>query len=300
MNAAIFRTVVLSVVALSASAVSAQDMFQHIITSGYEDMAEIKRKAEAGDARAQYKLANTLASQFHSADAFQWYGKAARQGDLECFYQVGRMLLYGATGIPHEQAVQSNPPEGIRIIFRAATNGYHAASYDMYRAYKDGRGVAKDTVQAYAWLQLHVDTDHTSFLPSARRPELNQLALAVDVATSQEGKRLAALYRSGKWPELVVQAAPEPKPATVAPAPKPPAKPAPNTPPKQTPVLKLNSIATGQNPTAMINGKMLGVGETATIPAKPEAWVIKCLRIEKDSVLVSIEGETEPRRLWLR
>ena len=287
MNPAIARTVVLSVLVLFARTAPAQDMFQHIITSSYEDVAEIKRKAEAGDARAQYKLANSLASQFRSADALQWYSKAARHGDLESFYQAGHMLLYGANGIPHEQSVQSNPPEGIRIVFRAATNGHHAASYDMYQAYKDGRGVAKDTVQSYAWLQLHVDTDRTSFLASARRPELNRLALEVDVATSQEGKRLAALYRSGKWPELVVQVTPEPKPA-------------PNTPPKQLPVLKLNSIVTGQNPVAMINGKLLAVGETATITAKSQTCVLKCLRIDKDSVLVNIEGETESRELRLK
>ena len=300
MKTAITRIAVLSVAILSVSVVSAQDMLQHIISSGYEDMAEIKRKAEAGDARAQHKLANSLASEFHSAEALQWYGKAARQGDLECFYSTGRMLFYGAVGIPKEQAVPANPAEGIRIIFRAATNGYHAASHDMYRAYNEGRGVAKDTVQAYAWLQLHVDTDRTSFLPSVPRIELNRLALEVDVATSQEGKRLATLYRSGKWPELVVQAPPAPKPAPVASTPKAPAKPVPSAPPKPAPFLKLNSIAMGQNPVVMINGKMLGVGETATIPAKPEARIIKCLTIEKDSALVSIEGETEPRRLWLR
>jgi hypothetical protein len=287
MHPAIARTVVLSVLVLFARAALAQDMFQLIITSGYEDMAEIKRKAEAGDPRAQYKLANSLASQFRPADAFEWYGKAARQGDLECFYQVGHMLLYGAHGIPHEQSVQSNPPEGIRIVFRAATNGHHAASYDMYRAFKEGFGLAKDSVQAYAWLQLHVDTDQTSFLGSGRRPELNRLALEVDVPTSQEGKRLAALYRSGKWPELVVQATPEPKPG-------------PNAPPKQLPVLKLKSIVTGLNPVAMINGKLLAVGETATITFKSQTCALKCLRIDKDSVLVSIEGEAEPCELRLK
>jgi TPR repeat protein len=138
MSAAIARTLVLSALALLTRAILAQDMFQHIVTSGYEDMAEIKRKAEAGDARSQYKMANSLASQFHPADALQWYKKAARQGDMESFYQAGRMIFYGATGIPHDQSVASNPAEGILLIFRAATNGYHEASYDIYRAYKEG------------------------------------------------------------------------------------------------------------------------------------------------------------------
>jgi hypothetical protein len=308
MKTAIARTVVVSAIVLFAHGVRAQDIFKHIITSEYGDMAEIKRKAEAGDAGAQHKLANSLAVQMRSADALQWYSKAARQGDLDGFYQVGRMILYGAGGSSKEQTVPANPSEGIRIVFRTATNGYHAASYDMHRAYKEGRGVAKDAVQAYAWLQLYVDTDHTTFLPSAKRPELNRLALEVDVATSQEGKRLATLYRSGKWPELVVQPPPEAKPAPVASAPKTPATPSPKTSAtpspktqaKLAPDLKLNSIAMGNKPTAMINGKLLGVGETATIQTKSQSCNLKCLSIDDHSVLVSIEGETEPRQLWFK
>jgi hypothetical protein len=295
-------TIVISLFIL-ASTLPAQDYFQSILTTSFDDIAEVKRKAEAGDARSQFKLANTLAVQLRSADAFQWYLKAARQGDLESTYQVGRLLMYGAAGAPQGQAVASNPSEGIRLVFRAATHGNRAAIYEMYRAYTEGRGVAKDIVQSYAWLQLDVDTSG-GLLPASHRPQLNQLALQVDVATSQEGKRLAALYRSGKWPELVVQPNPEPKPApvTAVPAPKPTpvasvVAPVPKAPPKPSLNLKLSGIAPGENPIACINGKVLAVGESATIPTKPQSCVLKCLKINKDSVLVILEGETEPREL---
>ena len=277
------------------SNVRAQDIFQDLATTAFGDMAEIKRKAEAGDARAQHELANSLAARARSADALQWYSKAARQGDQEAFYKVGRMLLYGAAGAPAGQTVAPNPQEGIRLVFRAATNRYTAAYHDMYSAYKDGRGVAKDIIQAYAWLQLQVDTSG-GLLPSQARAELNNLALDVDVATSQAGKRMAALYKSGKWPELVVQAPPEPKPPAVAARPKP----APKAPPKPAPVLRLTGIAMGQTPTAVINGKPFAVGETATISAKPQNCVVKCLKIEKDTVLVSLDGEPTPRELRLK
>jgi hypothetical protein len=161
-------------------------------------------------------------------------------------------------------------------------------------------GVAKDAVQAYAWLQLHLDTASPSFLPSARRAELNRIALGVDVATSQEGKRLAALYRSGRCPELVVLARPAPKPALAASAQKSPAKPAPSATPQPAPALKLNGIAMGPNPVAMINGKTVGVGESATIATKTGTYVLKCLKIDSDSVLVNVEGEAEPRQIRFR
>ena len=125
------RSLVQLVLLLLPSLAPTQGLLRHIVTSEYEDMAEAKRKAKGGDVRAQSNLAS-LAVQFHSADALQWYGKAARQGDLECFCRASHMLLYGAIGIPQDQAVPGNPAEGIRIVFRAATNRYHEASDDMY------------------------------------------------------------------------------------------------------------------------------------------------------------------------
>jgi hypothetical protein len=289
-----FWTLLCSLLLMAGHAV-AQDFLQHIVTSAFEDMAEIKRKAEAGDAQCQYKIANTLATQFHSTEALHWYSRAAGQGHLESFYQVGRLLFYGAIGIPSDQAVAANPTAGICIIYRAATNGHKAAFHDMYRAYNEGRAVAKDNVQAYAWLQLDVDSTR-GLLPSPAQFELNRFALEVDVATSQKGKRLAALYRSGHWPGLVVQAPPEAKPATSTAS----TAPAPQSPPKPMPVLKLSAIAQGQRPTAFINGIMIGEGQTAIIPAKPESRVLKCLRIDQDSVLVGIDGIPDQIRLQIK
>ena len=41
-------------------------------------------------------------------------------------------------------------------------------------------------------------------------------------------------------------------------------------------------------------------GESATVSVKPGTLTIKCLKIEKDSVLITIEGEDAPRLLHLR
>jgi hypothetical protein len=61
--------------------------------------------------------------------------------------------------------------------------------------------------------------------------------------------------------------------------------------------LKLNGIAYGQTPLAIINGKGLAEGETMTIALKPTPVTIKCIRIETNSVLIAVEGEDAPRRL---
>jgi hypothetical protein len=42
---------------------------------------------------------------------------------------------------------------------------------------------------------------------------------------------------------------------------------------------------------AVINGKSLSEGESASVSVKPGTLTIKCLKIEKNSVLITVEGE---------
>ena len=272
----------------------------NILKMNYTDVAETKREAEAGDKAAQLSLGDTFASQNRPSDALQCYRKAADQGSLEAVYRIGKTLLGGAPGVPAEKSVKADPATGIQFVFCAATNRYSAAYYDMYTAYRDGTWVAKDIVQAYAWLQLSSDT---SAFPtgSTRQAELNRLALDLDVSTSQAGNRLAALYKAGHWPTLtVVPPAPTAVPKPVASvsvasaATAPPATPA----PRLDPGLKFNGIAYGKTPLAIINGKGLAEGETMTLALNPKPVTVKCIKIETNSVLISLEGEDTPRRLF--
>ncbi len=50
----------------------------------------------------------------------------------------------------------------------------------------------------------------------------------------------------------------------------------------------------------IINGKSLSEGESARIPFGPRTVLIRCLKIEKDSVRVIIEGEDVTRSLHLK
>src|SRR4051812_11518006 len=81
-------------------AVLAQDALRGTLTMGLGDVAQIKQKAEAGDAAAQVTLADSLASSFHATEALDWYRNAAAQGSVEGKFHVGQMLLFGAPGIP--------------------------------------------------------------------------------------------------------------------------------------------------------------------------------------------------------
>jgi len=90
--------------------------------------------------------------------------------------------------------VKAEPLTGVQFLFCAATNRYKPAYYDMHKIYRDGIGVAKDPVQAYAWLQLDVNSTPGLVAPTPRQVELNRLAPDVDVATSQEGSESFAYF----------------------------------------------------------------------------------------------------------
>jgi hypothetical protein len=252
----------------------AQDALRGVLTVGLGDVAAIKQKAEAGDSNAQLTFADTLAHNFRTAEALQWYRKSAQQGNVQAVYKVGNLLLFGASGIPNDQIVKPIPPEGIRWTFQAATNLHAYAFWNMSKALQRGLGVSTNVTEAYAWLQLFADTGPGSIVG---RVELNGIALKLDTATIQQGQKLAAQFKAGNWQRPVTRTIPE-----------------------GASLLKLNGISGGKIPLAIINGKTFAAGESGTISLKPVPLAVKCLKIDKDTVTIAVDGEAAPRVLRLK
>ena len=82
----------------------AQDALRGTMITGFGDIATIKQKAEAGDARSQGLLGDALAANFRSLEALDWYRKAASQGSVQAAYHTGHLLVFGGVGIPKDQA----------------------------------------------------------------------------------------------------------------------------------------------------------------------------------------------------
>jgi TPR repeat protein len=178
----IFGMFVVALIPLTNGAF-AQNSLRGTLITGLGDVATIKRDAEAGNAKAQVALGDSLLANFHSAEALGWYRKAAAQGDTEGAYQTGHLLLLGRVGIPKEQIVQADPTEGIRWTFQAATNFHPYALQDMSRAFQRGLGVSTNWIHAYAWQQLFAETQPGSIVGKV---ELNQLALKLDTAVIEQ------------------------------------------------------------------------------------------------------------------
>jgi hypothetical protein len=252
----------------------AQDALRGVLTMGLGDVAATKQKAEAGDSNAQVAFGDALASKFRSAEALQWYRKAANQGNVQAAYLVGNLLLFGASGIPNDQIVKPIPTEGIRWTFQAATNLHANAFWNMSKAMQRGLGVSTNLTEAYAWLQLFAETVPGSIVG---RVELNNMAIKLDSPAIQQAQRLAAQFKTGNWQRPVTRAIPEGATS-----------------------LKLNGIAGGKTPLAIINGKTFAEGESGTIPFKPVPLTVKCLKIDKDAVTIVVDGEDAPRVLRLK
>jgi hypothetical protein len=269
------KLLTLAVALLIEASTLAQNPLGNIGTMGFGDVAVIKQRAVAGDAQAQVQLGNSLASSFHATEALDWYRKAANQGSVEARYEVGKILLFGAPGIPNGLTVHPQPIEGARWTFAAATNLYPDALWNMSKAYRQGLGVETNLVAAYVWLKLFSETTRGSIVG---RVEMNDLALKLDTGALTEAENLVVQFRSGRWPTPAFRVFPEGDSR-----------------------LKLNGISFGtKTPLAVLNGRTLAQGESATIHFKAKTVTIKCVAIDKDFVSVLVEGEDEPRTLRLK
>jgi TPR repeat protein len=256
---------------LVTSAAFAQDPMGGALKMGFSDVAVTKQKAESGDPQAQLSLADTLSYNFKSAEALEWYRKAAQQGLTKAKSRIGEMLMFGAAGIPSSQNVKAKPSQGIRWTFEAATNRDVKAILNMSKALQNGIGVSTNLIEAYAWLQLYSESDTI-----VGRVMLNQLALRLDGQSLQKAQAMTTQFEAGQWPSLSPRVLVEGDPR-----------------------LKLNGVTNGKTSFAIINGKGLVEGESAIIVLKNESLKVKCIQIKQDAVLISIEGENEPRWLTL-
>ncbi len=271
----VLRSLVTAAAIFLACQINAQDTGRGMMTMARGDLAAIKQKAEAGDAVAQVTLGDSLASLFRPSEALAWYRKAAAQGNVDAKYNIGQMLLSGAGGSPLNLSVHASPKEGLWWTFMAATNSHAGAWLNMARALRDGNGTGRDLVEAYAWATLYSETAQGSIMG---RPEMNGLALTMDIASLQKAKAMADQFRAGNWQAALERAKRE-----------------------EASRFQLGGITLGgSRAVAVINGRTFWEGRSAKVQVKGGTLRVECLKIEKDSVLVSVEGEKEPRLLRAR
>lgn len=154
----------------SSTAAKKTGYFDEFILTPEEKFAETKKKAEAGDAQAQYNLGLiynkgegvTLDEEKGKepweldwsnrgkklqTKAVEWFQKAAVQGHAEAQFRLGMMCYYGYEGVPMDKA------KAAEWWQKAAAQGIAGAQSMLGMMYYFGAGVAKDAVKAAEWYQ---------------------------------------------------------------------------------------------------------------------------------------------------
>jgi len=118
-----------------------------------EKIADLRRKAEQGDATAQnnlgvlYYIGNGVPQDYGIAR--QWYESAAAQGLAPAQITLGHLYADGK-GVPKDEK------KGVEWIRKAAEQGDGIGQASLGDMYRDGRGVPQDNVLAYMWYSLAV------------------------------------------------------------------------------------------------------------------------------------------------
>jgi TPR repeat protein len=153
-----------------------------------EDVPELQRKGEAGDAEAQLVLGLAYWGGFgvekNTATAFGWLRRAAEQGHPMAQSSLGVAYRDGA-GTTQDSA------EALRWMRKAAEQGYAQAHCNIGIAYYRGDGVPADPAEAVKWYRKAIDQGN------ACAQTWLGIAFAQGKGVSKDPKQAADWFRQG-------------------------------------------------------------------------------------------------------
>ena len=157
---------------------------------GAKPLAEIRAKAEKGDAQSQYELgrafsAGSLGVAKDEVEAVKWYRKAAEQNDAEAQYNLGVCYANG-------QGVAKDEVEAVKWYRKAAEQNDAEAQYNLGVCYANGQGVAKDEVEAVKWFRKAAEQNHAEAQYNLGVCYANGQGVAKDEAEAVKWYRKAA------------------------------------------------------------------------------------------------------------
>jgi TPR repeat protein len=149
--------ILIFVAAIGACSESSPPSKQEVAPSPENRLTELQKKADAGDAEAQF----TLGEMYYKDEgvpkdavkAVEWYQKAAAQGHAEAQYNIGEMYDRGE-GVPknYTKAVEWYK-KAMESFQKAAAQGHADAQYYLGVMYYYGKSVPKNAAKAIEWYQ---------------------------------------------------------------------------------------------------------------------------------------------------
>jgi TPR repeat protein len=116
------------------------------------DLARLQADAAAGDPAAMYQLGLRFQQgkgvRKNADEAVMWFHRAAAEGQADAMLQLG--MLHESEG----RGVANDNSKAALWYGKAAKLGQGSAMFYLGTLYSDGRGVRRDMVEAYKWLDL--------------------------------------------------------------------------------------------------------------------------------------------------
>ena len=194
-----------------------------------ESLDETRKKAEKGDARAQFNLGVMYSKgegvPKDSAEAVKWYRLAAEQGEPIAEFALGVMYANGR-GLP------KNETEAVKWYRKAAERRLSLAQMELGDVYVAGKGVAPDFIEAHAWFNIAGASGHPLANLRLNIVQEYMTPLAIAEATDLATERLKLIkLRPQPWlpkldgdfvkPAEDIVSSPPDKPVKDAPRPRP-------------------------------------------------------------------------------
>ncbi|MDR3459990.1 MAG: hypothetical protein P4N60_21395 [Verrucomicrobiae bacterium] len=243
------------------------------------DLASVKIAAEAGDADAECKLADTYLFRTDTAQAIVWYRKAAMQGHVYAQGKLGNALLWrwrmSTTLKPEARSVIA--AEALKWISLAAGQGNQAAQADLAQLFLEGSLVKQDYIEAYKWGELATHNSSFGFGSLNGTYIRDAAVLKMNTAQIEEARKRVAAFvpLSPKKSDIV-------EPAWVQ-------------------EIKLASISgKSDERLAIINNRTFGKGDQINLKLGGKPVAVHCLEIREDSAVISIEGVEGTRELKMK
>jgi hypothetical protein len=217
-------------------------------------LAEIKKRAEAGEAASQSRLAKSFHDAYKYDEACDWYRKAALQGEINALLALARYYVKGMPKMFGQNAVKANSRAAVALYELLASMGEPRAQLELANQYNRGTIVPRNRAKAYQLYRL------CGLVTS--QPSLDLVILEIPTPEIEELERRVREFKPVSFEVALIQMLKS--------------------------ELTLDGILGSEGvKVASINGVVFGVGETNEVEAAGLTLKLQCKSIERDKVHVA-------------
>lgn len=141
-----------------ALTLSGQTLYAQQSDADANKLAEVRFKADKGDAKAQWELGKAFSQgefglEKDQQEAVKWFRKAAEQNFASAQFNLGACYMFG-NGVEKEQQ------EAVKWYLKAAEQNDVWSQFNLGTCYYNGNGVRQDVAEAVKWYRKAAEQNY--------------------------------------------------------------------------------------------------------------------------------------------